>query len=208
MKYYVLIATFICIVLNSCNTFGVNFVTPKEQDLIIGITTKQILLNKLKKPIKSSKDLRNGQMVESLYYYYAIGQGAITSTYSSKAFTAFFKNDTLIGYIFNSSFKEESTDFDETKVEKIVKGKSSQEDVLASFGKPSGKTLYPVTEEDKTQEGDYNFYYVFEDISTKGEKLIVFTFGSNNIVKNIVFSVENMEQNKNKQETKRKGDTY
>src|SRR5258708_39910558 len=54
-----------------------------------------------------------------------------------------FWNDRLFYYSLASSFAVESTNFDETQVSKIEKGKTSQRDVRDMLGDPSGRAIYP-----------------------------------------------------------------
>jgi hypothetical protein len=55
-----------------------------------------------------------------------------------------FWNGKLVGYSSMSNFKEDSTDFDGTHVAQIQRGKSTEREVRALFGKPAGVVIFPL----------------------------------------------------------------
>ena len=66
-------------------------------------------------------------------------------------------NDLLVAEEFVSSFPNDATEFDETKIPGIVKGKSTKSEVLAGLGKPNGAGVYPF-------------------IKTKGETAVIYSY--------------------------------
>ena len=56
-----------------------------------------------------------------------------------------FLNDTLHGYLYNSSFNNHPTDFDKHLRRKILIGRGTKADVLSLLGEPVGKVLMPTS---------------------------------------------------------------
>ncbi len=50
----------------------------------------------------------------------------------------YFWNAVLVGHEFTSSFDEDKTDFDASKVQQIKSGETTEAEVLALLGKPQG----------------------------------------------------------------------
>lgn len=55
-----------------------------------------------------------------------------------------FDGDQLVGYSISSTFAADSTDFDADNVQQLRRGQSTQDDVLALFGPPSGRFIQPI----------------------------------------------------------------
>jgi outer membrane protein assembly factor BamE (lipoprotein component of BamABCDE complex) len=53
----------------------------------------------------------------------------------------------LVGKEFTSSFKSDNSNFDETKIESIIKGKTTRSEVIQLFGKPSSSFIAPMVKE-------------------------------------------------------------
>jgi hypothetical protein len=80
-----------------------------------------------------------------------------------------FWNDRLAGYLSWSSFKNDSTDFDESRVPQIQRGKSTEAEVLALMGEPSGGAIFPLI---STHEGREIIYAYTEDDVHDGQRHI------------------------------------
>jgi hypothetical protein len=94
----------------------------------------------------------NGAMRELSYrYLWRLGEAAARGVEPSKRLSLWFWNDRLIGYRSSSSFKEDSTDFDESKVAEITHWKSQRDDVVKLLGPPSGVAGYPLTRHEDQQ---------------------------------------------------------
>ena len=53
-------------------------------------------------------------------------------------------NELLVAQEFVSSFQADATEYDESKVGAIVKGRTTRAEVLALLGRPNGEAIYPV----------------------------------------------------------------
>jgi outer membrane protein assembly factor BamE (lipoprotein component of BamABCDE complex) len=67
-----------------------------------------------------------------------------------------FRNDTLIAYNFTSNFPTESSDFDESKLSLIQKGKTTQAEIEAMLGRPTGEAVYPIVLTEGEKKAFYN----------------------------------------------------
>ena len=61
-----------------------------------------------------------------------------------------FCNDVLVGYLYTSSFKDDNTDFDETKAGLIKVNVTQEKELIMIMGRPSGRSIYPVAAQDET----------------------------------------------------------
>jgi len=68
-----------------------------------------------------------------------------------------FWNGKLVAYNFSSSFNEDSTNFDEAKVQALARGRTSVGDVLNAFGTPGGQGIYPTVARPGTRQ--YTWQY-------------------------------------------------
>lgn len=71
-----------------------------------------------------------------------------------------FWNGKLVGYGAMSNFKDDTTNFDDTRVAQIKRGESTETDVKALLGKPSGATVFPLL---ATPDGHSLIYSYSED---------------------------------------------
>ena len=69
----------------------------------------------------------------------------------------YFWNDRLVGYRFFSSIPGDSTDFDETRVANITKGKTTTAEAISLLGVPSGMGTYPLVREKNQHYVSYNY---------------------------------------------------
>lgn len=99
---------------------GTNFVRPSDHTFTLGKTTKQEVINAMGKPIMTSQVLKNNVPVETIVYSYAAGAQSLIGGVTPARSTGFsFANNILVGQLFSSSFTEDKTDFDESKVSEI-----------------------------------------------------------------------------------------
>jgi len=155
-----LFAFFVAFVLAGCA--GTNFKRPDAGALVLGKSTTADVTRVMGTPMQTGELLKNNEKIKTLRYAYA--EGASTGRYPgvtparAMVFSTF--NDLLIGQEFMSSFTNDATEFDETKVTSIVKGKSTRADVIALLGKPTGDVAYPLA---KTK-GDTGIVYGYSHV--------------------------------------------
>jgi hypothetical protein len=142
---------------------------PTSAEFILGVTTKKYCLDRFGET--SAKDIiyldggtQDAGDVTSLAYF---DRGGFFSTgHRSLAFQ--FNNDVLLKYRFLSSYKEDSTDFDETKAEKIERGKTTRREILDMLGEPSGMAAYPSAQ----YKGDTRLLYEYFEHDTEARTLL------------------------------------
>jgi hypothetical protein len=108
-----------------------------------------------------------GSMRELRYEYsWRIGEAATAGVEPSRNLNLWFWNDKLVGYRGVSSFREDSTTFDETKAAALMPWKSLREDVVKLLGPPSGLIGYPMT---RNEDQQILVYHGFEWDTSKRE---------------------------------------
>jgi len=86
-----------------------------------------------------------------------------------------FLNDRLYVYNYVSNFKTGSTQFDESQLSKLKKGTSTKEDVVALFGEPGGRAVYPFVYLPGTEKYLYKSFEIDKSsnqFKTKGLELV------------------------------------
>jgi hypothetical protein len=181
---------------------GTNFKRSALIDLKLGITSKSEFVEKIgpsgNESIMSITKDSSGNPIQStlivsvIKYYYrdssleAVGKN-ITA---NKIATAYFSNDRLLAYTSQSNFKSDSSDFDYKLAEKIVREKSTKQEVLNLLGPPSGAGLYPFAKE----QNGYVLFYSFSFLSDSNrqwlEKTMAIDFQGNGTVCDIKLNMK------------------
>ena len=181
----------VALVLSGCA--GTDFVRPDAGRLTIGKTTQVDVMKEFGSPYRQGQGLKNGQSVLSLSYAYAEASGAPyrPGVTPARAQVFHFHNNLLVGHEFISSWASDHSDFDDSKVDQIVKGKSTREDVQRLFGRPAGVYVFPMI---KATVGDALVYAYsetrqvgFASFSFK-RKVLVVTLGANGIVDDVDYN--------------------
>jgi len=133
--------------------------------------------------------LKNDKTIKAISYAYASlgGEPLHAGVVPARGMTYYFFNDTLVGYGFVSSWKEDNTDFDEKKVEMIVKGKSTRADVVVLMGKPSGYYAYPLIKSDTDEAAVYAFVEARMNRTSQRKSLAV-SFDKGDVVSDVEFT--------------------
>ena len=96
----------------------------------------------------------------------------------------------LVGHEYTSSWPEDSTDFDESKVSKIQEGKTTLLEVRAMLGKSSAEYIYPYVPNKDERAIGYLYAQTkgsaFTGAQMYNEHLIV-TYGQDLVVTNVEF---------------------
>jgi len=169
-------------------TAGRNFEEPSVESLVLGTTTMAEIRERFGKPRSEGSSTKDGCTMKTWTYAYArsrdLGGAHATGVVPARAISFTFFEDRLVGHTFVSSFEEDHTDFDETKLAQIQQGSSKRTDVIALLGQPRGKCIYPVAA-GKGQEGLIYLYsqvykaYFKTSIYTKHALI---TFDANDVV--------------------------
>jgi outer membrane protein assembly factor BamE (lipoprotein component of BamABCDE complex) len=151
-------------------TSGKKFDPQQAARFVSGQTTKGQVLAVLGQPSNSKtytlkkdmggKDLDQPAVMTSIGYHYTDRQvkGQPDGTIGARSASYAFSADKLISWFVFSTFPEDATDFDEELVSKIVKGKTTKQQVIDILGRPAGYGVYPFG---KQAQGSVMHYGVF-----------------------------------------------
>lgn len=125
---------------------GRNFVRLVPEALILGKTTYEEVVDQLKTPYRTGSSLRQGQTITSITYAHANAWAAsgFGNVIPARSMRFHFVNRVLVGYEFASSYREDLTDFDETKVAQIHTDETTQTEVEQLLGPAGGLYAYPL----------------------------------------------------------------
>ena len=176
----------LAVVLGGCA--GRDFTRPASDSLVLGTTREREIRQRFGDPYREGTILRNGETMKTLTYAYAAGVGSVAGGLTPARGVDFaFWNDVLVGHDFTSSFDEDKTDFDVTKVPQIRTGETTEAAVTALLGPAPGGYIYPMIA-DRTARA---LVYVYTQ--TRGtafglkhyqQKLVV-TIASNGVVSDV-----------------------
>ena len=103
----------------------------------------------------------------------------------ARAMNFAFLNGILVSQVFLSSFKSDHSNFDETKINAIVKGKTTRSEVIQLMGKPSGFYIPPIV----TASKGVGYLYTTTRIGEKPVKVytksLEISFNENDVVSDI-----------------------
>ncbi len=141
--------SFAVLAVTACaSEYGRDFVRPPNESLILGKTTYKGIILKLAHPYQVFTHTVKGQPVKVVGYLYEAPRTALVGSAAPKRDMSFsFVDDILVGYGFSSSFRVDQTDFDESKVKEIKKGKTTRETVIELLGTPTGLFMYPLADD-------------------------------------------------------------
>jgi len=96
-----------------------------------------------------------------------------------------FSDDKLCTYIFFSNFPEDSSDYDDSKIALLVKGKTTEAEAIGYFGIAKSRDDYPSIR-DKTSH-TLRYTYAVEG-SGGGVKELVLLFDKDNVLQDYKFN--------------------
>jgi outer membrane protein assembly factor BamE (lipoprotein component of BamABCDE complex) len=170
---------------------GTNFVRPDSENLKNGQTTYVQIVARMGEPRREGTLIKNDKTIKSAAYAYAsVGGKALNDgVTAARAMVFYFYNDTLVGHEFVSSWADDNTDFDESKMNQIVKGKTTRIELSNLLGKPSGYQVAPLI---KAASGEAAVYVYAETRSSSFNlklfrKVLAVTFDNAGIVTDVEF---------------------
>jgi hypothetical protein len=160
---------------------GTNFKRPDAQALVVGKSTSADVTRVMGDPRQVGEALKNEQKIKIARYSYAAtsGDSLYPGVIPARAMSFSTFNDLLVGQQFLSSFKEDATEFDDSKIKDIVKGKTTKDEVISLLGKPAGEAIYPVIK----RVGDTALVYGYSHV--KGN-----AFNLRNYSKSLMVSID------------------
>jgi SmpA / OmlA family len=168
---------------------GSNFAKQPDDGLVLGQTTRQDILQRLGTPYREGVATKEGKQLKTLSYAFGTTTGAPArdGVVPARGQGFYFLNDKLVGYDFNSSWREDQTDFNGAKVSEIKKGVSTRAEVIKLIGRPGGKYAYPMIPSPNDQADVYLY------AETRGgplnfkiyQKMLVVTYDERGVVSNV-----------------------
>lgn len=125
---------------------GTNFTRPDPSAFTPGVTTQQDVLKAMGKPYRTGTATKNDRTYQTASYAYAhVGSKALYEGVTpARALGFYYLDGRLVGKEFSSSFRDDATEFDESKVAQIEKGRSTRDDVIRLFGPAGGEYIHPI----------------------------------------------------------------
>ena len=129
--------------------YNKDFVRPTQETLKLGETTFSQVLQLYGEPKNKGTILVNDKTIHTLQYSYAsiTGEPLEQGILPQRIMHLSFFKDILVGQLFTSTFKSDHTNFDETKRNAIVKGKTKRSEVIQLMGRPCCLYIPPMVEE-------------------------------------------------------------
>ena len=157
-----------------------------------GVDTIESITQKLGKPYREGVVTKNDLQFKSMTYAYAStgGNAAHKGVTAARSQGFYFLENKLVGDEFSSSWADDSTDFDESKVSQIEKGSTTISEVESLFGAAGGEYTYPLIK----NEGEKAKVYVYGQ--TKGsafnlkfyQKTLVVSYDASGIVTDVEYT--------------------
>lgn len=173
---------------------GTQFQRVPDSALVLGQTNEAEIDARLGKPFQQGSVVKNGKDVTSKSFSYAeaYGNSVKKDIVASRSQTFYFHDRKLVGYSFASTWRADSSDFDETRVSQIEKGKSTYADVVRLLGQPGGRLAYPMTD----SPDEHAVTYRFSQVNGREQKMKVFvkqlvvTLDDKKLVTGVTYSEE------------------
>jgi hypothetical protein len=164
------------------------FTLSQANQLALGKTTAPEVVSQFGPPHQRGTVLKDGVEVLSLSYSYADAQAPSTApgVAAVKALALYFARDILVGYESLSTFRADSSDFDDTRVSDIARGTTTEAQVRELVGRPSGMYVYPLTR--APDERALVFLYgLKKGAAPLARKYLVITLDGSGIVRDVLF---------------------
>jgi hypothetical protein len=164
---------------------------PDGRVLPLGSTRYDEVVARFGTPQRTAELVRNGARIQAIWYSYsgvqaeAVKQGEVPI----RVLECDFADGVLVGRIFASTFKSDSTDFDESFARAIQKGASTSGEVIVLMGQPTAFFVSPLVKAPASMAVGYFFAPAAPETASVG-----WTFRKNLIVtfddKDVAYSVE------------------
>jgi hypothetical protein len=188
-----LIPVALSVLLGAC-VAGSNFVRPLPAEIQLGKTTYNEVVQRLGGPIREERVRRNDRLLRVICYVYASEEepAKAPGTRGTRQMEFLLSDDIVVGEGFASGFASDHTDFDESKVGDIVKGKSRCAEVVSRLGRPSVSMIYPFTEKPGETAIGYWFAYAKGNVldAKTFEKMLMVRCDASGIVTDVAYSEE------------------
>ena len=157
-----LIAATYLIIIFTWGCAGRNFVRPQTDSLSVGKTTYEDVISQFGQPYREGTQLKNEINIKTISYAYsnAAGTPMFDGVTPGRSVGFSFMDDILVGHVFNSSYKEDSSYFDDMKINQIKKGETTKAEVIKLLGDRYGEYIYPLIEKKNEKALVYQYTQV------------------------------------------------
>lgn len=164
---------------------------PERRVLALGSTSYAQVVARFGTPQRTAELVRNGARIHAIWYTYSAPQAEPVKRgeVSIRVLECDFAGGLLVGRIFASTFKSDSTDFDESFGHAIQKGVSTADEVTTLMGQPSAFFVPPLVKAPATTAVGYYFEPTAPETASVGwtfRKSLTVTFDD----KDVAYSVE------------------
>jgi hypothetical protein len=171
---------------------GREFTRPDMATLRNGVTSYAQVTERFGPPYAEGSLVRNDKTVRTANYVHSAANGkpAREGIVPTRAMAFYFYNTVLVGHEFLSSWADDSTDFDETERRRIIRGTTTEAEVVQLLGKPSGYQIYPMIESTSGKAAVYA-YSELENVVLGRKayrKVLVVTFDGTGVVTALDFT--------------------
>ena len=171
---------------------GTNFKRPDPGALEVGKSTSAKVAQVMGPAPQVGEALRNGEKLKVHRYAYAegAGTGKYPGVVPARAMVFLTHNDLVVADEFVSSFPNDATEFDESKIPGIVKGKTTRSEVVAMLGKPNGSGVYPYIKTKGESASIYSYSHAKGNAFNMKfySKLLIVSFNQAGLVTDIEYS--------------------
>jgi len=190
MMKRVSITVFIAVFLTACAA-GTDFQRLEVNQLVHGTDTPETIKQKLGKPSSEGTITKNEKQFQTISYAYASGRGsaAYKGVTAARGQGFYFFQNKLVGHDFSSSWKVDSTDFDESKISEIKEGSTTIQEVIELLGNPDGEYIYPLARNETEKAKVYSYNQVKGSVFSMKfyQKVLVVTHDENGIVTEVEY---------------------
>lgn len=182
----------VLIVLYGCSA-GKDFIRPSQDYFKLGVTSYPQVVQQLGEPSLLRSMLKNEKTIKAIAYSYSsvINDDLDSNAIPTRVMSYLFFDDILVGEEFISSFKSDSSYFDDEKINEISKYKTTRSEVIKLFGRPSCYYIYPMNKDIHRESIGYIY-----GVSTKEpfneikyfNKTLIISFSDKDIVSDVSFT--------------------
>lgn len=170
---------------------GTNFARLSGPQLRLGQDTEASLRQRLGSPYKEGAVTKHNRQFRTLAYAYSVGgKAAVQGVTPARGQTFYFLDRVLVGHDFSSSWAEDSTNFDESRIPEIVTGQSKVAEVVGLLGEPGGEYIYPLTSKKGERAKVYSYNQVSGSVFALRilAKSLIVSYDENGVVTDLEFT--------------------
>jgi len=145
-----------------------NFVRPDDDTFKLGKATRSQVIEKMGQPQTTGELISKttGKKLTVVRYSHATPQ-----LWGVKLLVYYFHDGVLVARNFSSSFPQDRTDWNESKVDDLIKGKTTRSEVLDMLGPPSGAYIWPAVSKTSGEAIGYHYTSFTSKFTAFGNKL-------------------------------------